>query len=83
MQSRQKVQSRLPTLRGWKSANSHPPAPRMQSLVRQLAQTDASRTLISRGETSEPKKLNCPTGHTCLQNAAPRKIVSTANATTK
>ena len=55
----------------------------MQSFVRHVAHVAGSRTLISSGEISEPKKLNCPNGQTYLQNAAPRKMVSTANATTK
>jgi hypothetical protein len=76
MQSRQKVQSILPTLLGWKSHSSQPRATaglafsigrfidrgRMQSFVRHVAHVAGSRTLISSGEISEAKKLNCPTG---------------------
>ena len=96
-QSRQKVQSMFPALRGWNSASSQPhgaglagrPLRRpicpavMQSLVRQPPHTAGRRTLISNGDISDPKKLNCPSGQICLQNAAPWKIVSTANTTPK
>src|SRR5262245_46463928 len=47
-QSRQKVQSMLLVLRGWKSCNSHPRCwslPRMQSCVLQVPQTERLRTV--------------------------------------
>ena len=55
----------------------------MQSFVRHVSHVAGRRTLISSGEMSEPKKLNWPSGQTYLQKAAPRKIVSTTNATAK
>src|SRR4029077_9760117 len=86
MQSRQKVQSRLPCLRGWKRSSPHPGTtapPRMHSLVRHEAQTAGSRTLTSSGETSDCTKLNWPIGQTYLQKAASVKKLSTTNAATK
>src|SRR5580698_7263318 len=92
-QSRQNVQSILPTLRGWNRANSQPRIvtrsetgsrlPRMQSLVWQLVHTSWSRTFTSSGESVEATKLNCPIGQTNLQNEACLKNPSTATATAK
>ncbi len=84
----------LPTLRGWKSASSHPRCrttsrssgsrvPTMQSRVVQLAQTSVSRTFTSSGERVEATKLNWPIGQTHLQNEAFLKTPSTTRAAAK
>src|SRR6185437_12417521 len=93
-QSRQKVQSILPTLRGWYNASSQPRwittndaagsrTPRMQSFVAQRLHTSWSRTVISSGEAVAAAKLNCPIGHTNLQNVACLKIESITSAAAK
>src|SRR5579871_4454770 len=85
-QSRQKVQSRLPRLVCWNSQSSQPfttPWGAMQSLVVHRVQRSTSRALTSNGETIALTKLNCPMGHTYLQNAAPLNRPSMANAATK
>ena len=85
-QSRQNVQSKLPSLRGWYRCISQPgiafaAADALFRVTR--AHTAGWRTLTSSGETSDCTKLNCPIGHTYLQNAAPLKQLSTTNAATK
>ena len=57
--------------------------PRMQSLVRHDVHTPGREPTFPNGETSDCTKLNWPIGQTYLQNAAPRKKPSIANAAAK
>ena len=90
-QSRQNVQSRLPTLAGRNSPSSQPRChgavsgdrPLMQSNVRQVRQVSGWRTCTSSGDTVDATKLNCPIGQRYLQNVAPVKTRSTSNAAPK
>ncbi len=59
------------------------PWPAMQSRVEQVPQVASERGATSTGDSSDDTKLNCPSGHTYLQNEASRKTESTANAVAK
>src|ERR1700729_4092523 len=77
-QSMHSVQSMFPAFCGIYSCSSHPRCcafPAMQSWVVQRSQVE--------GDTSEPAKLNCPSGQMYLQKFAPRKKVSTRKAAAK
>ena len=55
----------------------------MQSAVRHVRQVSRLMTRSSTGDTVDATKLNCPIGHTCLQNTAPANSMSTAIAAMK
>ena len=57
--------------------------PFRQSNVWQLSHVARSFGWISSGDSVEARKLNWPTGQTCLQNDAPLNSVSTTIAPAK